>query len=64
MMKCPHCGVDNNDVTDSRLRDGCQIRIRHCFSCGQKFTTREELSTSRRDRVTIKAMPEWAKRRR
>ena len=44
-MKCPRCGKDNDKVLDSRTaREGAAIRRRReCLSCGNRFTTYEEL---------------------
>lgn len=44
-MKCPRCGKDNDKVLDSRTaREGAAIRRRReCLSCGDRFTTYEEL---------------------
>ncbi len=44
-MKCPRCGKDNDKVLDSRAaREGAAIRRRReCLSCGNRFTTYEEL---------------------
>lgn len=40
-MKCPYCGADNNDVTDTRARNDRVYRRRSCASCGMGFTTYE-----------------------
>jgi len=44
-MKCPFCGHTDSRVTDSRTaREGCAIkRRRKCVSCGQRFTTHENI---------------------
>lgn len=44
-MKCPHCGVADNSVVDSRVtRDGHAIRRRRqCGRCGRRFTTYERV---------------------
>lgn len=51
-MKCPTCGADNDKVMDSRsARDGAAIRRRReCLSCGNRFTTYEEID---RDEVIV-----------
>ncbi len=42
-MKCPHCGVEDDKVVDSRsVQEGRAIRRRReCTACGQRFTTYE-----------------------
>lgn len=40
-MKCPYCGADNNDVTNTRARNDRVYRRRSCASCGMGFTTYE-----------------------
>jgi transcriptional repressor NrdR len=44
-MRCPKCGQQDDKVIDSRSsREGATIRRRReCLSCGQRFTTYEEL---------------------
>ena len=44
-MRCPKCGEQNDKVLDSRsAREGLAIRRRRaCLSCGQRFTTFEEI---------------------
>jgi transcriptional repressor NrdR len=44
-MKCPHCGVADNSVVDSRVtRDGHAIRRRRqCNRCERRFTTYERV---------------------
>ncbi len=44
-MRCPHCGVDDDRVVDSRpSRDGEGIRRRRvCLSCDDRFTTWERV---------------------
>ena len=51
-MKCPKCLEDNDKVLDSRsARDGAAIRRRReCMSCGNRFTTYEEID---RDEVIV-----------
>ena len=51
-MKCPKCGVDDDQVLDSRAaRDGAAIRRRReCAQCGYRFTTYEEID---RDEVQV-----------
>ena len=51
-MKCPKCQQDNDKVLDSRsARDGAAIRRRReCLSCGNRFTTYEEID---RDEVIV-----------
>ncbi len=42
-MKCPHCGLDDTRVVDSRpAEDGHVLRRRRaCDACGARFTTHE-----------------------
>jgi len=61
-IKCAYCKSTNNTVADSRPVDYCVIRVRKCFNCGRRFTTREEISDKKRDTVAIKAMPDWARK--
>ena len=44
-MRCSRCGGHNDKVVDSReTRDGASIRRRReCLSCGNRFTTYEEI---------------------
>ncbi|MDX9959378.1 MAG: transcriptional regulator NrdR [Clostridia bacterium] len=44
-MKCPHCGSDDDRVTDSRtLANGESIRRRReCLACGFRFTSYERI---------------------
>lgn len=44
-MRCPHCGVDEDHVVDSRPQsDGEAIRRRReCAGCGGRFTTFERI---------------------
>jgi transcriptional repressor NrdR len=44
-MRCPKCGCQEDKVIDSRAsREGATIRRRReCTSCGNRFTTYEEL---------------------
>ena len=44
-MRCSSCGGHNDKVVDSReTRDGASIRRRReCLSCGNRFTTYEEI---------------------
>lgn len=44
-MRCPKCGCQDDKVIDSRAsREGATIRRRReCISCGQRFTTYEEI---------------------
>ena len=44
-MKCPHCGSDDDRVTDSRtLAKGESIRRRReCLVCGFRFTSYERI---------------------
>ncbi len=44
-MRCPKCGFMDDKVFDSRAaRDGAAVRRRRqCLSCGQRFTTFEEI---------------------
>lgn len=51
-MKCPRCGTDDDKVLDSRsAREGAAIRRRReCLTCGNRFTTYEEID---RDEVRV-----------
>lgn len=51
-MKCPKCGTDDDKVLDSRsAREGAAIRRRReCLTCGNRFTTYEEID---RDEVQV-----------
>jgi transcriptional repressor NrdR len=44
-MRCPKCGCQDDKVVDSRAsREGATIRRRReCISCGNRFTTYEEV---------------------
>ncbi|HEY2894764.1 MAG TPA: transcriptional regulator NrdR [Pirellulales bacterium] len=44
-MKCPHCGIDNDRVIDSRTsQDGLAIRRRReCLGCQTRYNTFERL---------------------
>jgi transcriptional repressor NrdR len=44
-MRCPKCGCQDDKVVDSRAsREGATIRRRReCISCGNRFTTYEEI---------------------
>ncbi|MCL1888371.1 MAG: transcriptional regulator NrdR [Kiritimatiellaeota bacterium] len=45
-MRCPKCGFMDDKVLDSRAaRDASAVRRRRqCLSCGQRFTTFEEIA--------------------
>ena len=45
-MKCPFCSANDTKVVDSRVcRDGFGIRRRRaCTSCGQRFSTYEQVA--------------------
>lgn len=47
-MRCPKCGAMEDKVIDSRpWKDGAVIRRRReCLSCGNRFTTYEEIDRS------------------
>lgn len=64
-MKCPYCGKDNNQITDSRQRIDFYRRVRQCLSCGRSFKTREEvcLEPNRRGGPPkLSGTPMWLKR--
>jgi len=44
-MRCPHCGVDDDRVVDSRpTPDGDAVRRRRaCNACGDRYTTFERM---------------------
>jgi transcriptional repressor NrdR len=44
-MKCPHCGVLENRVIDSRLSTSGEVtrRRRECEGCGRRYTTYERV---------------------
>ncbi len=44
-MRCPKCGTEDDKVIDSRSsKDGMSIRRRReCVSCGNRYTTYEEI---------------------
>jgi transcriptional repressor NrdR len=44
-MRCPHCGIEEDKVVDSRLADeGRAIRRRReCLGCARRFTTFERV---------------------
>ncbi len=46
-MRCPHCGVDDSHVLDSRpIAENNSIRRRReCAGCGKRFTTYEVIET-------------------
>lgn len=48
-MKCPYCGVNNDQVVDSRTMNDAQIirRRRKCLSCQKRFTTYERVEDIR-----------------
>ena len=48
-MKCPYCGVNNDQVVDSRsMNEGEMIRRRRkCLSCQKRFTTYERVEDIR-----------------
>ena len=48
-MRCPKCGCQEDKVIDSRAsREGSAIRRRReCVSCGQRYTTYEQIERAR-----------------
>jgi len=48
-MKCPYCGVNNDQVVDSRSMNEGEIirRRRRCHSCQKRFTTYERVEDIR-----------------
>ncbi len=42
-MRCPHCGVANSRVCDSRSSADAIRRRRECMTCGARFTTYERV---------------------
>ncbi len=42
-MRCPHCGVANSRVCDSRTSAESIRRRRECLTCGARFTTYERI---------------------
>lgn len=40
-MKCPNCGVDDNEVQDTRPKQWLNWRLRECQNCKIQFLTRE-----------------------
>jgi transcriptional repressor NrdR len=48
-MKCPYCGVNNDQVVDSRnMNEGETIRRRRkCLACQKRFTTYEQVEVIR-----------------
>ncbi len=48
-MKCPYCGVNKDQVVDSRtMNDGDMIRRRRkCLACQKRFTTYERIEDIR-----------------
>ncbi len=46
-MKCPHCGVNDTQVIDSRELDEGAVtrRRRRCSTCQTRFTTYERMET-------------------
>lgn len=53
-MTCPKC-ESPTEVINSRKKDGTVVRRRLC-SCGERFSTKEVIITSRRSYITIKAL--------
>lgn len=47
VVRCPHCGCDDDKVIDSRSVDGGRAirRRRSCIECSQRFTTFERIET-------------------
>ncbi len=42
-MRCPYCQFRDSKVTDSRATDDGIRRRRQCISCGERFTTTENV---------------------
>lgn len=40
---CPRCGGENDNVTNSRMKDGTRTRTRECRKCGEVWKTVEVL---------------------
>lgn len=40
---CPRCGIENDNVTNSRMKDGTRTRTRECGKCGEVWKTVEIL---------------------
>jgi transcription elongation factor Elf1 len=45
---CPSCGCTKSDTTDTRKRNGTQMRRRQCKNCGERWTTFERRVESKR----------------
>lgn len=53
-MTCPKC-ESPTEVINSRKKDGTVVRRRLC-SCGERFSTKEVIITSRRVTLPVKAL--------
>lgn len=53
-MNCPKC-ESPTEVINSRKRDGTVVRRRLC-ACGERFSTKEVITTSRRVALPVKAL--------
>jgi transcriptional regulator NrdR family protein len=53
-MTCPKC-ESPTEVINSRKRDKTVVRRRLC-SCGERFSTKEVITTSRRVTLPVKAL--------
>lgn len=53
-MNCPKC-KSPTEVINSRKRDGTVARRRLC-ACGERFSTKEVITTSRKVTLPVKAL--------
>jgi transcriptional regulator NrdR family protein len=53
-MNCPKC-KSPTEVINSRKKDGTVVRRRLC-SCGERFSTKEVITISRRVTLPVKAL--------
>jgi transcriptional regulator NrdR family protein len=53
-MTCPKC-ESPTEVINSRKKDGTVVRRRLC-SCGERFSTKEVIITSKRVTLPVKAL--------
>ena len=49
-MRCPECGWDTYVVDTDHRDDNTIIRRRRCPNCGKRFSTREEMFITKRER--------------
>ena len=56
-MNCIYCNHDGTKVTNSRGTDKGKTwrRRRECLSCGERFTTHEEVREDKEEALTINA---------